>query len=84
MIWQKLLIKSKVDYDLGIVIKRNQKINAENIISTSSSDFSRLTEEDINMLVRGLILRKRRSWPSFYRGRDEQNGESRLHMGNDC
>jgi len=56
----KAFNKSKVDYDLGIVTKRNQKINAENIISTSSSDFSRLAEEDINNLVRGIDFEKKK------------------------
>jgi hypothetical protein len=56
----KAFNKSKIDYDLGIVTKRNQKINAENIISTSSSDFSRLVEEDINKLVRGIDFEKKK------------------------
>ncbi len=45
--------KSSIDHDLGPVGKRNDKVNAEQIKSTSTSDFHRLKEEDINTLVKG-------------------------------
>ena len=48
--------KSYIDHDLGPVIKRNEKINAEEIKSTNSSDFHRLKEADINDVVKGLDL----------------------------
>jgi hypothetical protein len=45
--------KSNIDHDLGLVAKRNEKVNAEQIKSTNTSDFHRLKEEDINTLVKG-------------------------------
>jgi hypothetical protein len=45
--------KSNVDHDLGLVAKRNDKVNAEEIKSISSGDFHRLKEDDINTLVKG-------------------------------
>ncbi|MEO6730754.1 MAG: hypothetical protein ABIN01_06020 [Ferruginibacter sp.] len=45
--------KSNIDHDLGMVAKRNAKINTEEIKSTNTSDYSRLKEEDINKLVKG-------------------------------
>jgi hypothetical protein len=45
--------KSYVDHDLGPVAKRNEKINAEDIKSTNTSDFHRLQESDIQSLVSG-------------------------------
>jgi hypothetical protein len=45
--------KSNIDHDLGPVEKRNDKINTEDIKSTSSADFHRLKEEDIKNLVSG-------------------------------
>ena len=51
---QKAFNKSLINTSLGIVTKRNKKINAENIVSTESADYSRLKEEDINKLVRGI------------------------------
>lgn len=50
----KALNKTTVNSDIGIVAKRNKKVNAEDIISTNSSDYSRLTETDINKLVKGI------------------------------
>ena len=46
--------KSMINNNLGIVAKRNKAINAENIESTETADYSRLKEEDINKLVRGI------------------------------
>ena len=45
--------KSFVDHDLGLVAKRNEKINTEEIKSTNTSDFHRLKEADIDALVKG-------------------------------
>ena len=45
--------KSYVDHDLGPVAKRNERINAENIKSTNTSDFHRLQASDIQSLVSG-------------------------------
>jgi hypothetical protein len=45
--------KSNIDHDLGMVTKRNQKVNAEQIKSTNTADFHRLKEEDISSLVKG-------------------------------
>jgi hypothetical protein len=45
--------KSYVDHDLGPVAKRNEKINAEDIKSTNTSDFHRLQSTDIQSMVSG-------------------------------
>lgn len=45
--------KSNIDHDLGLVTKRNAKINTEEITSTNSADYSRLKEDDIVKLVKG-------------------------------
>ncbi|MEO6548351.1 MAG: hypothetical protein ABIN94_10140 [Ferruginibacter sp.] len=45
--------KSNIDHDLSMVAKRNAKINAEEIKSTNTSDYSRLKEDDISKLVKG-------------------------------
>jgi hypothetical protein len=50
--------KSLINNSLGIVKKRNEKTNAENILSTESSDFNRLKEEDISNLVKGIDFEK--------------------------
>jgi hypothetical protein len=52
--------KSSMNNSLGIVTKRNEKINAENILSTESSDYSRLKEEDISNLVKGIDFEKKK------------------------
>jgi hypothetical protein len=52
--------KSSMNNSLGIVNKRNEKINAENILSTESSDFNRLKEEDISKLVKGIDFEKKK------------------------
>ncbi|MEO6718793.1 MAG: hypothetical protein ABIN67_00465 [Ferruginibacter sp.] len=44
--------KSNIDHDLAMVDKRNAKINAEDIKSTNSADYNRLTEADITKLVK--------------------------------
>lgn len=49
----KAFRKSNIDHDLGLVAKRNIKIDAEQIKSTNTSDFHRLKEEDITALVKG-------------------------------
>jgi hypothetical protein len=56
----KAFNKTIINNDLGIVLKRNKKINAEDILSTNSSDYSRLTEEDINKLVKGIDFEKKK------------------------
>ncbi len=45
--------KSEITHDLGPVGKRNKNINAENIKSTNTADYSRLKEADITALVKG-------------------------------
>ena len=45
--------KSNIEHDLGLVAKRNEKVNAEEIKSSSTGDFHRLKEDDINTLVKG-------------------------------
>jgi len=49
--------KSHVGSDLSAVNARNEKINAEEILSANTEDFYRLKEGDIASLVRGLNLR---------------------------
>jgi hypothetical protein len=49
----KVFHKTNVDHDLGLVAKRNLKVDAEQIKSTNTSDFRRLKEEDITALVKG-------------------------------
>ena len=55
----KAFNKTTINNDLGIVTKRNSKMNAEDILSTNSSDYSRLTEADINNLVKGIDFEKK-------------------------
>ena len=43
--------RSNIEHDLGPVTARNEKINADDIRSTSSSDYHRLKAEDINGVV---------------------------------
>ncbi len=45
--------KTTLDHDLGLVTKRNMKIDPAQIKSTSTADFHRLKEEDISALVKG-------------------------------
>ncbi|MDO9372881.1 MAG: hypothetical protein Q7T76_00620 [Ferruginibacter sp.] len=45
--------KSAMEHDLGIVEKRNAKINTEEIKTSNTADFSRLQEADIKKLVSG-------------------------------
>ncbi len=45
--------KSNVDHDLGLVSQMNSKINAEAILSTSTADFHRLQQSDIESVARG-------------------------------
>ena len=52
--------KSTINNSLGIVNKRNEKINAENILSIESSDYNRLKEEDISNLVKGIDFEKKK------------------------
>ena len=57
---QKAFNKSMINNSLGMVTKRNKAINAENIESTESADYSRLKEEDIHKLVRGMDFEKKK------------------------
>jgi hypothetical protein len=57
---KKAFNKTTISNDLGIVTKRNSKINAEDIISEKSSDYSRLKEEDINKLVREIDFEQKK------------------------
>lgn len=52
--------KSSINNSLGIITKRNEKTNAENILSTESSDFNRLKAEDISNLVKGIDFEKKK------------------------
>jgi len=45
--------KSVIDHDLSFVNDRNESINTEAFLSTSTSDFHRLKEADIQKLVSG-------------------------------
>ncbi|HTE24294.1 hypothetical protein [Flavitalea sp.] len=45
--------RSEIENDLSLVAKRNEKIKAEEIKSTSAADFNRLKESDINSIVKG-------------------------------
>ena len=45
--------KSTIDHDLGLVAKRNEKTNAEQIKSSNTGDFHRYKEDDITSLVKG-------------------------------
>jgi hypothetical protein len=57
---QKAFNKTNIEHDLGLVAKRNKKINAEEIISTNAADYSRLKEEDINNLIKGFDFEKKK------------------------
>jgi hypothetical protein len=56
----KAFNKTTINNDLGIVAKRNKKVNAEDIISANSSDYSRLKAEDINKLVREIDFEQKK------------------------
>jgi hypothetical protein len=49
--------KSNVGSDIGTVREKNEKINAEEILSSNTEDFYRLKEEDVASVVRGLTLK---------------------------
>jgi hypothetical protein len=48
--------KTSVSSDLSAVHARNEKINAEEIVSSNSEDFSRLKESDITAAVKALNI----------------------------
>lgn len=52
--------KSNVSSNLTAVKAKIDKINAEEIVSSNTSDFNRLTESDINSVVKGLSIDKRK------------------------
>jgi hypothetical protein len=45
--------QSSMDHDLGLVMKKNEKINPDDIKSTTSGDYHRLKADDINSVVAG-------------------------------
>jgi hypothetical protein len=45
--------RSTFDHDLGTVNKRNQSVNASQVMSTSSADFHRLNQDSINNIIKG-------------------------------
>ena len=45
--------KPNIDHDLAVVNKRNEKVDGGQLMSTSTADFHRLRDEDINSLVKG-------------------------------
>ena len=45
--------QSNMDHDLGLVLKKNEKINPDDIKSSSSGDYHRLKAEDIDAVVSG-------------------------------
>jgi hypothetical protein len=49
--------KSNVGSDIGTVREKNEKINAEEILSSNTEDFYRLKEEDVASVVRALSLK---------------------------
>jgi len=49
----KSAFNRSIDHDLSTVDARNEKANAEAIISSNSGDFHRLKESDIDALVKG-------------------------------
>ncbi len=51
--------KSIVNSDLTAVRAKTEKINAEDIISSNTADFNRLTESDISSVVKGLSISSR-------------------------
>jgi len=48
---KKAFRRNNGDHDLGIVEKRNQAINPDNIKSTNTADFHRLTADSISALI---------------------------------
>jgi hypothetical protein len=48
--------KSTINSDLSAVKARNEKMNAEDIVSTNTADFNRLKESDISTVVKALNL----------------------------
>ncbi len=51
--------KSNVTTDLSAVREKNGKINAEEIVSTNTADYSRLKETDISAVVKALNFDKK-------------------------
>jgi hypothetical protein len=56
---KKAFNKSTINNSLDIVTKRNKEINAENLASVKSADYSRLKEEDIDKLVKEIDFEKK-------------------------
>jgi hypothetical protein len=52
--------KSTVSSDLSAVNEKNEKVNAENIISSNSGDFSRFKEADIADIVKALGFKSKK------------------------
>lgn len=51
--------KSNITNDLSAVREKNAKINAEEIVSTNTADYSRLKEADISAVVKALNIGKK-------------------------
>ena len=45
--------KPNIDHDIAAVNKRNEKVDEKQLMSTNTSDFHRLKEDDISSLVKG-------------------------------
>lgn len=48
--------KNNVDHDLSYVSKKNEKADAKQLLSTTTTDFQRFTEKDIEAAVKGLTV----------------------------
>lgn len=48
--------KTNVSSDISAVNAKNEKINAENILSSNTEDFNHFTESDITAVVKGLSI----------------------------
>jgi len=45
--------KPNIDHDLGAVTKRNEKVDANQLMSTNTGDFHRLKEDDVSNIAKG-------------------------------
>lgn len=50
----KAFQKSNIDHDLSFIHKKNETVNADDIKSTNSADFTRLKATDIGGVIKGL------------------------------
>jgi len=73
--------KSNVSSDLSAVKAKNEKINAEGIVSTNTADFSRLKETDITAVVKALDIKGKGIGLLFVMEgmkKDDKNGEASM------